>query len=72
MMKIENMKWTREPASCILRPDCIEITTKPHTDLWQRTYYHFQLWYLCLQSGGLFFYRGIHRYETDGMCVESA
>ncbi|MDE6413496.1 MAG: DUF1349 domain-containing protein, partial [Eubacterium sp.] len=22
--------------------DKIEITTKPHTDLWQRTYYHFQ------------------------------
>ena len=23
-------------------PDRIEITTLPHTDLWQRTYYHFR------------------------------
>jgi len=22
--------------------DKVEIITKPHTDLWQRTYYHFQ------------------------------
>ena len=36
------MKWTREPADCIIRENRIEITTKPHTDLWQRTYYHFR------------------------------
>ena len=28
--------------SCIISSDRIEIVTKPHTDLWQRTYYHFQ------------------------------
>ena len=42
-MKItESMKWTREPAECTINADRIEITTKPHTDLWQRTYYHFR------------------------------
>lgn len=34
--------WTREPAECKIRPDRIEIVTAPHTDLWQRTYYHFR------------------------------
>lgn len=39
---MENLRWTREPESFLLVPDRIEITTKPRTDLWQRTYYHFQ------------------------------
>ena len=34
--------WTREPAAASIAPDRIEIVTKPHTDLWQRTYYHFR------------------------------
>ena len=34
--------WTREPAGYSIRPDRIEIVTAPHTDLWQRTYYHFR------------------------------
>ena len=41
-MEIGNMKWTREPAAYVLGRDRIEITTQPHTDLWQRTYYHFR------------------------------
>ena len=41
-MNLENWKWTREPADCQSTSDCISITTKPHTDLWQRTYYHFR------------------------------
>ena len=41
-MNIEQMKWTREPADYSIAQDRIEITTKPHTDLWQRTYYHFR------------------------------
>ena len=41
-MTIENMAWTREPAACTMQPGRIEITTAPHTDLWQRTYYHFR------------------------------
>ena len=38
----ENLQWTREPESCLVTRDKIEIVTKPHTDLWQRTYYHFR------------------------------
>ncbi|MBP5294339.1 MAG: DUF1349 domain-containing protein [Lachnospiraceae bacterium] len=41
-MNIGEMKWTREPASFVIGPDRIEITTAPHTDLWQRTYSHFR------------------------------
>ena len=36
------LEWTREPADFTLADDTITITTAPHTDLWQRTYYHFQ------------------------------
>ncbi|PWJ63347.1 MULTISPECIES: DUF1349 domain-containing protein [unclassified Fibrobacter] len=35
-------KWTREPAEFKIDDDRIEIVTAPHTDLWQRTYYHFR------------------------------
>ena len=41
-MTLENMKWTRRPADFTIHPDRIEIITEPHTDLWQRTYYHFR------------------------------
>ncbi len=34
--------WTRQPKSCVITPERIEIETLPHTDLWQRTYYHFR------------------------------
>ena len=37
-----DFKWTREPAECSINEDRITITTEPHTDLWQRTYYNFQ------------------------------
>lgn len=36
------LRWTREPARCTIDPKKITITTQPHTDLWQRTYYHFR------------------------------
>ena len=39
---LEKMKWTREPKEYSISPDRIEIVTEPHTDLWQRTYYHFR------------------------------
>jgi regulation of enolase protein 1 (concanavalin A-like superfamily) len=39
---INALKWTREPESYSITEDKIEIVTKPHTDLWQRTYYHFR------------------------------
>ena len=38
----ERLQWTREPAACVIKDDTISITTAPHTDLWQRTYYHFR------------------------------
>ncbi|MDO4877457.1 MAG: DUF1349 domain-containing protein, partial [Oscillospiraceae bacterium] len=41
-MDIKEMKWTREPPEYVLKEDLIEIKTEPHTDLWQRTYYHFR------------------------------
>lgn len=41
-MKLNQFKWMREPASYSVTSDKIEIITKPHTDLWQRTYYHFR------------------------------
>ncbi len=36
------LRWSREPARCTIDPLKITITTQPHTDLWQRTYYHFR------------------------------
>lgn len=41
-MDMTNFKWTREPQDCKIENGRVEITTKQHTDLWQRTYYHFQ------------------------------
>ncbi len=35
-------KWTREPTQYKIDGGKVEITTAPHTDLWQRTYYHFR------------------------------
>lgn len=40
--KVENLQWTRYPADYSITDDRIEIITAPHTDLWQRTYYHFR------------------------------
>ena len=43
-MKIDTAKWnwTREPKNYSITDNKIEIITAPHTDLWQRTYYHFR------------------------------
>ncbi|MBP3845232.1 MAG: DUF1349 domain-containing protein, partial [Prevotella sp.] len=41
-MDLGSLQWTREPAKCEIKDDTIRITTAPKTDLWQRTYYHFQ------------------------------
>lgn len=38
----EKLEWTREPAEYTISADKVEIITAPHTDLWQRTYYHFR------------------------------
>lgn len=39
---IHHLVWTRAPRHFFIAPDCIEMQTEPHTDLWQRTYYHFR------------------------------
>ena len=41
-LNIRDFVWTREPASFALDDGKVEIITKPRTDLWQRTYYHFR------------------------------
>ena len=38
-MKLEEFVWTREPEHYVIDGDILRITTSPHTDLWQRTYY---------------------------------
>lgn len=39
---INKLKWIREPKKYSINENKIEIITVPHTDLWQRTYYHFR------------------------------
>ncbi|MBE5845607.1 MAG: DUF1349 domain-containing protein [Butyrivibrio sp.] len=41
-MNLNEFKWTRQPKSFEIKDGTISVTTLPHTDLWQRTYYHFQ------------------------------
>lgn len=37
---LNSLQWTRKPGGFEIKGDSIFITTAPHTDLWQRTYYH--------------------------------
>lgn len=39
---IKDLKWIRKPKEYTINENEIVIITEPHTDLWQRTYYHFQ------------------------------
>ena len=39
---VKKLEWIREPEEYGISEERIEITTKPFTDLWQRTYYHFR------------------------------
>ena len=41
-MDLQKFKWTREPQDYKIENGRVEIISKPHTDLWRRTYYHFQ------------------------------
>ena len=41
-MDLNAFRWTREPESYTVRDGRVEIVTRPRTDLWQRTYYHFR------------------------------
>ena len=35
-----NVQWTKAPENYNITEKQITITTEPHTDLWQRIYYH--------------------------------
>lgn len=39
---VNKLVWLRAPKSYSINNNKIEIITEPHTDLWQRTYYHFR------------------------------
>ena len=39
---VHDLQWTRQPKDYAVAEDKIQIVTNPHTDLWQRTYYHFR------------------------------
>ena len=39
---VNALAWTRLPKDYTIGQDSIQIVTAPHTDLWQRTYYHFR------------------------------
>ena len=41
-MNLQQFQWTRQPKEYEIGEGQITITTEPHTDLWQRTYYHFR------------------------------
>ena len=41
-ININDFAWTREPGSFSVSEGRVKVVTKPHTDLWQRTYYHFR------------------------------
>ena len=41
-LDIKKLIWIRKPKEFDIKEDKIEIITEPHTDLWQRTYYHFR------------------------------
>ena len=41
-INLDHLQWTRDAASFEILGDTVSVTTAPHTDLWQRTYYHFR------------------------------
>lgn len=41
-MDLKSFKWLREPLKYNISDGGVEVVTKPCTDLWQRTYYHFR------------------------------
>ena len=42
MLDLSAFHWIHEPKEYAIGEGRVEITTEPHTDLWQRTYYHFR------------------------------
>ena len=79
MFDTTKLGWTREPGAYTILPDRIEITTAPHTDLWQRTYYHFRndnAPVLQMKTGEKFFsfvvrteFESKHRFDQCGVVM---
>ena len=42
MVNWDSFQWTREPRGFWIENGKLVVVTNPHTDLWQRTYYHFR------------------------------
>ncbi|MDE7360801.1 MAG: DUF1349 domain-containing protein [Oscillospiraceae bacterium] len=73
------LKWTRAPENYSVTEGRIEIITEPHTDLWQRTYYHFRndnAPVLQMETDEKFFsfvvkteFESKHRYDQCGVVV---
>ena len=73
------LKWTRAPENYSVTENGIEIVTQPHTDLWQRTYYHFRndnAPVLQMETDEKFFsfvvkteFESKHRYDQCGIAV---
>ena len=73
------LKWTRAPENYSVTENGIEIVTQPHTDLWQRTYYHFRndnAPVLQMETDEKFFsfvvkteFESKHRYDQCGIVV---
>ncbi len=41
-MDLRKFQWLRQPKAYSVENGVVCVTTAPHTDLWQRTYYHFR------------------------------
>ncbi len=41
-MNLKHFQWTREPRAYTVGEGRVTAVTAPHTDLWQKTYYHFR------------------------------
>ena len=58
-MNFLDFKWTHNPSKFSVFADRVEIITDPHTDLWQRTYYHF-----CNDNAPLLQYKSKEKFFT--------
>lgn len=76
---IKYSEWTRAPRKYSIGEGRIEVITDPHTDLWQRTYYHFRndnAPVLQMKTKELFFsftvktqFESKHRFDQCGVVV---
>ena len=76
---IAKLKWIRKPKNFKISENRIEIITEPHTDLWQRTYYHFRndnAPVLQLETSEKYFsfvvkteFEGKHRFDQCGVVM---